>query len=84
MIAKARAFLLNNMDAEHLLDLRRKASSTTCERAHWQINLPKRDMFWLWNYPFGGADVATSDVIDMDECGLKIETSNLSFGKCVS
>ena len=56
-IAEARAFLLN-MDptiapftpssivrAEHLLDLRRKASSTTCERAYWQINLHKRDMF---------------------------------------
>jgi hypothetical protein len=69
-IAEARAFLLN-MDptiapfnpsnivrAEHLLDLRRKASSTTCERAYWQINLHKRDMFWLWNYPFGRANVA--------------------------
>ena len=41
-------------------------------------------MFWLWNYPVGRADVATSDVIDMDECGLKIEKSNPSFGKCVS
>ena len=25
-----------------------------------------------------------SDTIDMDECGLKIETSNPSLGKCVS
>jgi hypothetical protein len=95
-IADARAFLLN-MDpkiapfcpqsivrADHLLDLRRKASSTTCERAYWQINLHKRDMFWLWNYPFGRADVATKDMIDKDECGLKIKTSNPSFGKCVS
>jgi hypothetical protein len=83
-IVEARAFLLNIyptiapfspqniVRAEHLLDLRRKASSTTCERAYWQINLHKRDMFWLWNYPFGRVDVATSDMIDMDECGLKI------------
>ena len=70
--------------AEHRLDLRRKVLSTTCERAYWQINLHKRDMFWLWSYSFGRADVATSDMIDMDECGLKIETSNPSFGKCVS
>ena len=40
-------------------------------------------MYWLWNYPFGKVDVATSDMIDMYECGFKIETSNLSFGKCV-
>jgi hypothetical protein len=67
--------------AEHLLDLRRKASSTTCERAYWQINLPKRDIFC----PFGRADAATSDMIDIDECALKlkIETSNPSLGKCV-
>ncbi len=94
-IAEAHAFLLNVdltiapsppfsiVEAEHLLDLRRKAPSTTCERAYWQINLCKRDMFWLWNYPFGRADVNTLDMIDMNECGLKIETSNPSFGKCV-
>ena len=82
-IAEARAFL-TNMDptiapfspqeicrAEHLLGLRKKAASTTCMRAYWEINLHKRDMFWMWNYPFGRADVKTSDMIDMDECGLK-------------
>ncbi len=95
-IAEARAFLLN-MDptiapfplseivrAEHILDLRRKASSTTCERAYWQMNIHKRDMVWLRNYPFGRADINTSDMIDMDACGLKIENSNSLCGKCVS
>ena len=95
-IAEAWAFL-SNMDpaiapfppfsiveAEHLLDLWRKVSFTTCERAYWQINLHKRDMFWLGNYPFGMADVNTLDMIYMDECGLKIQTSNPSFDKCVS
>jgi hypothetical protein len=70
--------------AEHRLDLRRKVLSTTCERAYWQINLHKRDIFWLWNNPSGRVDVSTSDMIDMNECGLKIETSNPSVGKCVS
>ncbi len=78
-IAEACAFL-SNMDptvapfcpskivrAEHILDLRRKASSTTCKRAYWQINQHKREMFWTWNYPFGRADVDTSNMIDMDE-----------------
>jgi hypothetical protein len=97
-IAEACAFLAN-MDltiapfppsdivrAEHILDLWRTASSTTCERAYcyWQTNLHKRDMIWLWNYPFGRVDFNTSDMIDMVECSLKIETSNLLFGKCLS
>ncbi len=95
-IAEACAFL-SNMDptiasfspseivrAQHILDLRRKALSTTCERAYWQTNLHKRDMFWLWNYHFGRADINMSDMIDMDECGLKIENSNPLFGKSVS
>ena len=95
-IAHARAFLFN-MDgaappycpqaiirAEHLLNLRRKASSTTCERAYWPINLHKRDMFWDWNYPFGRADISTRDMIDVDESGIKIEASNPNFGKAVS
>jgi hypothetical protein len=69
---------------EHILDLRRKVLLATCERAYWQTNLHKRDMFWLWNYPFGRADINTSDMIDMDECGFKIETSNSLFRKCVS
>ncbi len=95
-VAEAHAFL-SNMDltiapfstseivrAEHILDLRRKASSTTCERGYWQMNLHKRGMFWLWNYPFGGVNINTSDMKDMDECGLKIENSNPLFGKSVS
>lgn len=70
--------------AEQLLGLRRKASSTTCERAYWPINLHKRDMFWDWGYPFGRADVSTRDMIDMDEAGFKIEASNPNFGKAAS
>ncbi len=70
--------------AEKLLDLRRKKSSTTCERAYWPINLHKRDMFWDWDYPFGRANVHTRDMIDVDESGMKIEASNHKFGKAVS
>lgn len=95
-VAHVQAFLFN-MDptvppytpqaiirAEKLLDLCRKASSTTCERAYWPINLHKRNMFWDWDYPFGRANVSTRDMIDLDESGMKIEASNPSFGKSVS
>jgi hypothetical protein len=83
-IAEACAFL-PNMDpttapfppskivrAEHIFDFLRKALSTTCERAYWQTYLHKRDMFWLWNYPFRRADINTSDMIDMDECSSRL------------
>lgn len=70
--------------ADHLLDLRRKAASTTCERAFWDINLRKRHRFWTMNYPFGRANIRTCDMIDMDEAGFKIESTNTKFGKAVS
>ena len=95
-ISHARAFLFN-MDptvapfspkkviaGEQLLGLRMKASSTTCERAHWAINLHKRDKFWTANYPHGRANVSTRDMIDMDQAGMKIEATNPQFGKTVS
>ena len=95
-IAQVRAFLFN-MDptvapyspravvrSEQLLGLRTKASSTTCERAYWAINMHKRHQFWHSNYPHGRADVNTRDMIDMDQAGMKIEGSNPNFGKTVS
>ena len=95
-MSRVRAFLFNMnptmapfcpaviVRAEQLLDLRMKRSSTTCERAYWQLNLHKRDMFWDWTYPNGRVDVSTRDMIDMDQAGMKIEASNPRFGKAVS
>jgi hypothetical protein len=96
-IDEARAYLFNMdptlgapfrpaavVDAEHLLGLRRKASSTTCKRAFLPLNEHKRHVFWNHNYPFGRADVRTQDIIDVDEAGFKIESTNPSFGKTVS
>jgi len=53
--------------AEHLLGLRRKASSTTCQRAFLPLNMYKRHVFWNHNYPLGRADVQMQDMIDVDE-----------------
>jgi hypothetical protein len=42
-------------------------------------------MFCTWNYPFGRADGNhMSNMIDMDNCGLKIEAFTPNLGKCVS
>jgi len=70
--------------AEHLLGLRRKASSMTCQRAFLPLNMYKRHVFWNQNYPFGRADVQTHDMIYVDEAGFNIESTNPSFGKTVS
>ena len=95
-IDEVRAFLFNInpavaplspsaiVKAEYILNLRRKRSSTTCERAFWAINLHKRDLFWTANYPLGRANISTRDMIDIDECGLKSEATNPKYGKCVS
>ena len=95
-ISHVRAFLFN-MDptvvpyypsavvrAELLLGLRMKAASTTCERAYWPINIHKRQRYWTMPYPFGRADVRTQDMIDMDQCGMKIEATNPHYGKSLS
>ena len=94
-LSHARAFLFNVnptvapfshsavLRAEAVLDLRRKVASTTCERAYWAINLRKREQFWHEIYPHGRADVLTSDMIDMDQAGMKIEASNPRYGKTV-
>ena len=61
-----------------------KRSSTTCERAFWAINLHKRDCFWEEPYPIGRSNVLTRDMINMDQCKLKVEHSNPSSAKAVS
>jgi hypothetical protein len=61
----------------------RKASSTTCQRAFLPLNRYKRHIFWNHNYPLGQANVQMQDMIDVDEAGFKIESTNPGFGKTV-
>ena len=56
----------------------------TCQRAFHPLNRYKRHVFWSHNYPLGRADFHTQEMIDLDEAGLKIESTNPSFGKTVS
>ncbi len=66
--------------AEHLFGLRQKASSTTCQRVFLPLNKYKRHAFWTYNYPFGGANVKTQDMINVDtrqDSELRIQTQDL-------
>lgn len=67
--------------AEQLLGLTRKRGSTTAFKALLPQNIQKRDDFYNLPYPDGVADVRAKDMIDLDECGIFVNTANRSFGK---
>ena len=68
--------------AESLIGLTRKKGSTTAHQAYYPRNLRKRWQYWNLAYPLGIADIPRSKVIDLDECGVFLEThANRSIGK---
>jgi hypothetical protein len=66
---------------ENRIGLTRKTGSTTAHQAYLPINILKRWMYWNLPYPFGIADIRVEDLIDLDECGLFVETADRSIGK---
>ena len=38
-------------------------------------------MYWNLPYPFGIADIRVEDFIDLDECGVFVETADKHYGK---
>jgi len=72
---------LTDTQAEQRIGLTRKAGSTTAHQAYLPINLQKRWMYWNLPYPFGIADIRVEDLIDLDECGLFVETADKKIGK---
>ncbi len=52
-----------------------------CYRAHLPINLVKRKMCFNMAEPFGIANTPISNVIDIDEAGIKLEHINQKHGK---
>ena len=67
--------------AEECIGMSRKKGSTTAYQAHFPINLRKRWRYWNLPYPLGVADVHRSRIIDLDECGLFVQSSNRPHGK---
>lgn len=62
--------------AEDCFQLSMKVSSTAAQQALLPINIQKRWNFWNLPYPFGRADIATEDLIDLDEARIFVETEN--------
>ena len=69
--------------AETSLDLTRKAASTTAMKAYLPHNLQLCHNYFHCNYSLGIADQDTDDMIDLDEMGLFLESSNRNHGKTV-
>lgn len=67
--------------AEDRLGLSFKVSATTARQAMLPVNIQKRWNFWHLPYPFGIANIAREDLIDLDEAAVFLETVNRSRGK---
>jgi len=62
--------------AENRLDIVRKVILTTPDCAHLPMNEVKRKRYWEKEYPEGDHGKSICDMIDIDECNLKLESSN--------
>jgi len=69
-------------EAEDRIGLTRVAGSTTAYQAFFPVNRQKRWNYWNLPFPFGIADIKRTDMIDLNECGLFVETAARGFGKC--
>lgn len=67
---------------EQHLELTRKRAATTARgkrRSH--ESLFKRRRFWNFSYPYGIADIAAEDMIDLDEARIKTAHGNRKIRK---
>ena len=69
--------------AEKKIELTRKRASTTAHQAYLPRNLMLRKMYFTTNYPTGIFYVNINDMIDINEMGLYLETTNRKLGKTV-
>eukprot|EP00567_Pseudictyota_dubia_P014059 CAMPEP_0197436338 /NCGR_PEP_ID=MMETSP1175-20131217/3810_1 /TAXON_ID=1003142 /ORGANISM="Triceratium dubium, Strain CCMP147" /LENGTH=382 /DNA_ID=CAMNT_0042965605 /DNA_START=300 /DNA_END=1448 /DNA_ORIENTATION=- len=67
--------------AEDRLGLTRKRGSTTARQARLPRNLQWRWNYWNLPYPYGMVGIRRRDIIDLDECGVFLESANRNFGK---
>ena len=64
-----------------MIGLTYKRGSTTAYQAFLPINLQKRWRYWNLPFPLGMADVRRSSIIDLDEVGIFLDTSDRKHGK---
>jgi hypothetical protein len=67
--------------AERHIGLTRKRGRTTAYQVFLPINQLKRWIYWNMPYLWGIANIRVEDLIDLDECGLFVETADKGIGK---
>ena len=62
------------------LGLTKKVSSTEAKQAFLPMNMLKRRLFWTQPVPFGVAGADRRRLIDIDECGIELQSTNRKYG----
>ena len=70
--------------AEKEIGMTMKRGSVTAYQAFLPVNVQKRWAYFNMAYPFGIADIRHEDMIDIDEAGFILESSNRTRGKAYS
>ena len=68
-------------ETEKWIGLTRKKGSTTAYQALLPVNKHKRWAYWNLPYPYGIADIRRQDIIDLDECGVEVQSADRNIGK---
>ncbi|KAL9179479.1 hypothetical protein ACHAXT_008769 [Thalassiosira profunda] len=68
-------------ECESRIGFTRKRGSTTAYQALLPRNKQKRWCFWNLPYPYGIADIRRRDLIDLDECGIELQSADRHIGK---
>jgi transposase len=68
--------------AEDDMALTRKRGATTACQANLPQNIAKRDQFWTEAYPMGILGTPRQRIVDFDEAGIFLETTDRGYGKC--
>ena len=68
-------------DAEARIGLTRKRGPVTAAQATAPANLHRRWCFFHCAYPIGVLGTPRHLLVDFDECGIYLQTTNRSYGK---
>ena len=62
------------------LGLTKKVGSTEARQASYPVNILKRRIFWEQGPPFGVSGAERRRLIDVDECGIELQSTNRKYG----
>lgn len=67
-------------DAENRIEVTKKRGSTTAAQFFEPRNIFRRNLFWTSPFPLGRLGIPRAELMDLDECGLFLQTANRNYG----